>query len=88
MKKILIIGSKGMAGHMIKNYLESRNKDEIYSTFRKKENEILNEKEFDLDAFNTEKLREILNTVKPDFVINCIGILHSNLCKWIFSSSS
>lgn len=76
MKKILIIGSKGMAGHMIKNYLESRNKDEIYSTFRKKENEILNEKEFDLDAFNTEKLREILNTVKPDFVINCIGILN------------
>lgn len=76
MKKILIIGSKGMAGHMIKNYLESRNKYEVYSTFRKKENEILNEKEFDLDAFNTEKLREILNTVKPDFVINCIGILN------------
>lgn len=76
MKKILIIGSKGMAGHMIKNYLESRNKYEIYSTFRKKENEILNEREFDLDAFNTEKLREILNTVKPDFVINCIGILN------------
>ena len=76
MKKILIIGSKGMAGHMIKNYLESRNKYEVYSTFRKKENEILNEKEFDLDAFNTEKLREMLNTVKPDFVINCIGILN------------
>ena len=76
MKKILIIGSKGMAGHMIKNYLESRNKYEIYSTFRKKENEILNEREFDLDAFNTEKLKEILNTVKPDFVINCIGILN------------
>lgn len=76
MKKILIIGSKGMAGHMIKNYLESRNKYEVYSTFRKKENEILNEKEFALDAFNTEKLREILNTVKSDFVINCIGILN------------
>lgn len=76
MKKILIIGSKGMAGHMIKNYLESRNKYEVYSTFRKKENEILNEREFDLDAFNTEKLKEILNIVKPDFVINCIGILN------------
>lgn len=74
--KILILGSKGMAGHMIKNYLESRNKYEVYSTFRKKENEILSEKEFDLDAFNTKKLREILNTVKPDFVINCIGILN------------
>ena len=76
MKKILIIGSKGMAGHMIKSYLESRNKYEVYSTFRKKENEILNEREFDLDAFNTEKLRKILNTIKPDFVINCIGILN------------
>lgn len=74
--KILILGSKGMAGHMIKNYLESRNKYEVYSTFRKKENEILSEKEFDLDAFNTKKLKEILNTVKPDFVINCIGILN------------
>lgn len=76
MKKILIIGSKGMAGHMIKKYLISRNKYDVYSTFRLKKDEILNDKEFDLDAFDTNKLKEILEKVKPDFIINCIGILN------------
>lgn len=76
MKKILIIGSKGMAGHMIKKYLISRNKYDVYSTFRLKKDEILNDKEFDFDAFDTKKLKAILEKVEPDFVINCIGILN------------
>lgn len=75
MNKILIIGSKGMAGHMIKDYLESKNYD-VYSTFRKKEKEILAEKEFNLDVFNKEELNKIIKKVKPKFVINCVGILN------------
>lgn len=75
MKKILILGSKGMAGHIIKEYLKEKNYD-VYSTFRSKTNQILLDKEFDLDIFNIEKLNLLLQIIKPDFVINCIGILN------------
>lgn len=76
MKKILILGSKGMAGHMIKNYLIEKGYD-VYSTFRSnKNNKILKGKEFELDIFNKGSLNEILQMVKPKFVINCIGVLN------------
>lgn len=74
-KKILVIGSKGMAGHMIKEYLTQKEYD-VYGTFREKEEKNLEANEFYLDAFDKEKLEEILKKVKPDFVINCIGILN------------
>ncbi len=75
MDKILIIGSKGMAGHIIKAYLEEKKYD-VYSTCRVRENEELNRKEFNLDVFNKEELKSIVNIVKPNFVINCVGILN------------
>ena len=76
MEKILIIGSKGMAGHIIKKYLLDKEYD-IYSTFRKGEGkEELKEKEFYLDVFDKESLNKILEEVKPKFVINCVGILN------------
>lgn len=74
-KKILVIGSKGMAGHMIKEYLSQKGYD-VYGAFREKEEKNLEANEFYLDAFDKEKLEEILKKVKPDFVINCIGILN------------
>lgn len=76
MDRILIIGSKGMAGHIIKEYLLSKEYD-VYSTFRKGEGkEELKEKEFYLDVFDKESLNKILEEIKPKFVINCVGILN------------
>lgn len=74
MRKILIIGSKGMAGHIIKDYLSEKDYD-VYSTFRNR-NRGLSEKEFDLDVFDKEKINLILEEVKPDFVVNCVGVLN------------
>lgn len=76
MDKILIIGSKGMAGHIIKEYLLSKEYN-VYSTFRKsEEKEKLKEKEYYLDVFDKESLNKILEEVKPKFLINCVGILN------------
>lgn len=76
MDRILIIGSKGMAGHIIKEYLLSKKYD-VYSTFRKGEGkEELKEKEYYLDVFDKESLNKILEEVKPKFLINCVGILN------------
>ncbi len=73
--RILIIGSNGMAGQTIKKYLEPNY--EVFATFRNKNNKALKENEFDLDVFDTENLNLILEKVKPNFVINCVGILNS-----------
>ena len=75
MEKVLILGSKGMAGHIICDYLKEKKYD-VYSTFRKKENEILKEKEFNLDVFDRNDLEKILGIIKPKFVINCVGVLN------------
>lgn len=74
MKKVLIIGAQGMAGHIIKTFLEEKKYD-VYSTLRRSEGEV-KENQFYLDAFNKDGLKEILREVRPEFVINCIGILN------------
>ncbi|MGL5613953.1 dTDP-4-dehydrorhamnose reductase family protein [Cetobacterium sp.] len=76
MDRILIIGSKGMAGHIIKEYLLSKEYD-VYSTFRKGEGkDELKYNEYYLDVFDKESLNKILEEVKPKFLINCVGILN------------
>jgi len=71
-KKILILGAKGMAGHMIANYLRSQKKYHIFTTARCDDESPDN---FYLDVFDTQKLIEIIDKIKPDYVINCIGVL-------------
>ena len=75
MSKVLIIGSKGMAGHIIKEYLKENNHD-VYSTCRINSKSLLEKKEYNLDVFNKEDLNNIFKNVKPEFVINCVGILN------------
>lgn len=76
MAKILVIGSKGMAGHIIKEYLLDKKYD-VFSTFRKGEGkEKLEKNEYYLDVFDKESLNKILEKIKPKFVINCVGILN------------
>lgn len=72
MKKVLLIGGRGMAGHMINNYLEKTGKYEIVNTCL---NEKLNEKSILLDVRNKDKLEGIIDAVKPEIIINCVGIL-------------
>lgn len=67
--KILIIGSNGMAGHMIVRYLNSLNKYTIKTSAR-------SNSDYNLDVENDLDL--LLNAIKdfePDIIINCIGLL-------------
>jgi dTDP-4-dehydrorhamnose reductase len=72
MKKILVLGATGMAGHMIYYYLQSLNKYELFTVcFRKK----IAEGSIILDVYNTDGIKSILQRINPDYVINCVGIL-------------
>lgn len=74
MKKILIIGIKGMAGHVLFKALPQLGNYDIYGIARNIET---GDKIFNLDVSNTEDLKKII-TLQFDVIINCIGILNKD----------
>jgi len=71
-KKILILGSTGMLGHQVFYNLNDVNHFDVYDlSFKNKlrpETIICNVTDFD-------RLYEIIQEIKPDIIVNCIGIL-------------
>jgi dTDP-4-dehydrorhamnose reductase len=73
--KVLILGSSGMAGYVIKTYLEDTLKYEIYDIARS--NKYFNPY-FLVDLLDFNVFTEILNSHSFDYIINCVGILNKN----------
>jgi dTDP-4-dehydrorhamnose reductase len=68
--KILVLGKSGMLGHVVYTYFSEKGY-EVYGTTPVKDEGIY------YDAFNDqEKIEEIIKEIKPDAVVNCIGILN------------
>lgn len=71
-KKILILGANGMAGSMISTFLKESG-HEVFTTTRLKEGE----DNIFFDALKDHKeLEIIIKKIKPEFIINCIGVLN------------
>jgi len=71
-KKVLVIGSTGMLGHQVVNHLEKFNDlivDDI--SYRNK----LRKSTIIVDAMDKQVLKEAIVQLKPNFIINCVGIL-------------
>jgi dTDP-4-dehydrorhamnose reductase len=71
-ERILILGASGMAGHVIYKYLKDTTQHHIETiSFRKRvdENTVL------LDVRKFDQLEAEIERLKPDFIINAIGIL-------------
>lgn len=75
MKKILVIGINGMAGHVIFKYLQERNTNKVFGIARNIEP---TESIFNLDVSDTVELIKIINSNNFDFIINCVGVLNKN----------
>jgi dTDP-4-dehydrorhamnose reductase len=88
-KKVVILGSTGMVGHMVYQYLESLNKYDLLGVSRMEAQGIKN-KLFDVEE-NLKEFLTFLCMYKPDVVINCIGLLvqssQKNPSKAIFLNS-
>ncbi len=70
--KIMIIGSRGMAGHTIYNYLKSLNKYKLINTARQK----LDKDTLIIDVIkDINYLKRIIDNSQPDVIINCVGML-------------
>lgn len=71
--KVFIIGSKGMAGHVIYNYLREYTDFEVVDIARDAEG---HKPTYQIDVTNFEAITEVLELEKPNYIINCIGILN------------
>lgn len=73
MKKVLIAGAGGMAGHMIYKYLRETGKYELGATVR---NQVEGIEALTIDIEEDPSMfSEIVSVAEPDFIINCIGLL-------------
>lgn len=71
-KKVIILGALGMAGHIMAQYLDETNEYEVFGIARTNDTKYI-KKELDVQKF--EELEKYFEEIKPDIVINCIGIL-------------
>ena len=70
--KVLVLGSTGMIGHQVFNYLVKTDKYELYNiTCRQK----LNNETILCDVRNQDEFIAVVKSISPDVIINCIGIL-------------
>lgn len=74
-KKILIIGSKGMAGHVIYHYFKSLSDFDVVDISR---DDAFFTSSYKADATDTHALTRIFAEEKPDIVINGIGVLNKD----------
>jgi dTDP-4-dehydrorhamnose reductase len=70
--RVLVLGSTGLIGHQVYNYLDSTGQYDLYNfAYRTK----LKESTIILDARNETDFFRAIDEVSPDFIINCIGLL-------------
>ena len=71
-KKILIFGATGMAGHIAYHYLAGTEKYDITNVvYRTK----LNDDSIVVDVTNKDAVADIIRSIQPEIIINCIGVL-------------
>ena len=70
--KVLVLGSSGMLGHVLTTTLKQ---DNLYKVFNISRNKKIDNKTIFCDVLDLEKLKKIIIELKPDFIVNCIGIL-------------
>ena len=70
--KVLVLGSTGLIGHQVYNYLKDNSDYELFNiSYRKK----LREDTILLDIRNEKKFLDTISDIQPNIIINCIGIL-------------
>jgi dTDP-4-dehydrorhamnose reductase len=74
-KTVLILGSSGLTGHQVYNYLKNHSDFNLLNISSRKK---LNDQTTLLDARDELKFFDYIKKVKPHFIINFIGVLISH----------
>src|SRR5665647_739738 len=82
MRKVLILGGSGMLGHTLVRYLSEDSSLEVFATVRSAKElsgwlstDWMKKVRRDVDIHQTDSLVKVFAEVKPDLVVNCIGII-------------
>ena len=74
-KRVLILGSTGMLGHVIYNVLQNQSNIELFDmSFRTK----LTKKSIICDVAKVDTLEEQIIKINPVVIVNCVGVLLKN----------
>ena len=73
MKKVLVLGANGMLGHACIDSMKNFRNIDIVGTARGKKSGFV-----DFDASN-DSIDDILEFVKPDWIVNCIGVIKPHI---------
>jgi len=71
-KKVIILGSGGLIGHQVFNYLNDTGNYELHNisqSYKVSSETVL------IDARDEKKLFDSITSISPNYIINCIGIL-------------
>ena len=72
MKKVLLFGAPGVAGHVVYYYLQSTGKYDISNVVYRTP---LTEDSIIVDVTNRDAVADVVHRVHPEIIINCVGIL-------------
>ncbi|KMM38868.1 dTDP-4-dehydrorhamnose reductase family protein [Guptibacillus hwajinpoensis] len=72
--KLLVLGGNGMAGHMIVKYFDQKPEWDVYYTTRDQKEK----RGIYLNVLMQSSLEEVIEKIKPDVVVNAIGLLNDN----------
>lgn len=86
MTKILILGSTGLLGNSILKYLSVKSEFKCFGTIRKNSDKkklknIKNIILYKVDFDKSNNLKKIFKKIKPNIIINCIGVVKQVLNK-------
>ncbi len=65
-----------MAGHMITDYFQQQNYEVHYTSRNPSDN-----RSIILDVWDLEALDTVIESIKPDIIINCVGLLNDDASK-------
>lgn len=71
-KKILVLGSSGLIGHQVCNYLKTFDNFTLFDLAHTRK---LTDDTILLDIRDEKKTDDLILQIKPDYIINCVGIL-------------
>ena len=71
-KKVLILGSSGLIGHQVYNYLKESSDFSLSNISYKRK---LNNDTILLDARNEQSFFDQIKLIQPNYIVNCIGVL-------------
>jgi len=76
--KVLILGSRGLIGHQVYDYLKYNSNFELHNISSRTK---LQEDTILVDARNEKEFIEKIISIRPQYIVNCIGLLISKASK-------